>query len=255
MGQSLRRFNNQIHRFPLVSSTNDVARELADSGAEEGTTVVAEAQSAGRGRLGRSWVSPKGEGLYHSIILRPKVPATDAPLVNLVIAVAIAEAIHEGCQLAVDIKWPNDLLIEDRKLSGILTELKTINDGVDYIIAGIGINVNQMSFPPELGQAATSLRLVSGRPWDIERIRGQVYSRLDRWYDSFLTGGSQGILDRWCQLSSYAFGKLVRVVTGDRSITGLTRGLTPKGELLIETPLGGWETILAGDVQGLRASE
>jgi len=236
----------------VVTSTNDIARELAESGATEGTTVVAEEQTAGRGRLGRTWISPKGEGLYHSIILRPNILALDAPLLNLVIAVALAETVKQQYQVPVDIKWPNDVLIQQRKFAGILTELKTADDRVEYVIAGIGVNLNQTSFPPEISNQAISIRLATGKISDVDELREKLYFKLDHWYDSFLTNGAQGILDRWCELSSYAQDKRVRVVTGDQMITGRTRGLAPRGELMVETAAGELETILAGDVQSLR---
>jgi BirA family biotin operon repressor/biotin-[acetyl-CoA-carboxylase] ligase len=255
MSQPLRRFSNIIYRYSVVTSTNDIARDLAEAGEAEGTTVVAEEQTAGRGRLGRTWTSPKGEGLYHSVILRPGIAAADAPLLNLVIAVALAEMIQERYQVPVDIKWPNDVLIRQRKVAGILTELKTVNDHVEYVIAGVGVNLNQTVFSPDLMGYATSLRLETGRMSDPNELRENLYFKLDHWYDSFLTHGAEGTLNRWRELSSYAQGKSVRVIIGDRTITGLTRGLTSQGELIIETADGDLETILVGDVQNLRERE
>ncbi|MBI3951833.1 MAG: biotin--[acetyl-CoA-carboxylase] ligase [Acidobacteria bacterium] len=248
----LRRFNNIVYQYASVTSTNDVARELAESGAGEGTTVVAEEQTTGRGRLGRTWLSPKGEGLYHSIILRPDILPSNAPVLGLVVAVALAEFVRERYQLATDIKWPNDVLIRDRKVAGILAEAETSPNGIRYIMAGIGINLNQTSFPPEVAAQATSIKLETGQTSDPDEVRQKLYVKLDAWYDRFLGQGAAEVIRRWSELSSYAEGKAVKVITGDRTISGITRGLTPTGALIVEPPTGEWEAILTGEVQRLR---
>jgi BirA family biotin operon repressor/biotin-[acetyl-CoA-carboxylase] ligase len=248
----LQRFNNIVYRYDSVTSTNDVARELADSGAGEGTTVVAEEQTSGRGRLGRTWLSTKNDGLYHSIILRPDISPSDAPVLTLVIAVALAELIQEQYHLPVDIKWPNDILIGDCKLAGILAEIEIATDRLAYVIAGVGVNINQSSFPPEMALYATSLKLETGQTIDLDDFRQKLYVKLDAWYDTFLTQDATEITRRWAELSSYAEGKSVNVITGDRTISGATRGLTPAGALIVETSDGIRETILSGDVQKLQ---
>ncbi len=251
----LRRFNNIVYHYASVTSTNDVARELAECGAGEGTVVVAEEQTAGRGRLGRTWLSPKSEGLYHSIILRPTIPPSDLPVLSLVIAVALAELVSQQYQLTADIKWPNDLLIGDRKFAGILAEAEVKHHRLAYVISGIGVNLNQTSFPPELAAEATSLKLETGRAIDADDFRQRLYVQLDAWYDLFLSQGASDIVHRWCQLSTYAEDKPVKVVTCDRTIVGVTRGLTPEGALIVETPTGARETILSGDVRSLRKKQ
>lgn len=251
----LRRFNNIVYQYASVTSTNDVARELAESGAGEGTTVVAEEQTAGRGRFGRSWLSPRSEGLYHSLILRPDIPPSDAPVLTLVAAVALAELVRERYHPAVDIKWPNDVLIRERKFAGILAEAEMVHNALSYVIIGIGINLNQTSFPPEVAAQATSIKLETGRVSDPDEVRQKLYFKLDAWYDLFLRQGAADIIRQWCELSSYAEGKSVKVITGDRTIAGVTRGLTPDGALIIETSTGDRETILTGEVQSLRKKE
>lgn len=248
----LRRFNNIVYYYASVTSTNDIARELAESGAGEGTVVVAEEQTSGRGRLGRSWASPKGEGLYHSIILRPNIPPSDAPVLNLVIAVTLAELVSEQFQLTVDIKWPNDVLIGERKFAGIMAEGEFKKESIDYVITGIGVNLNHTSFPSDITEKATSIKLETGQTSDLDAFRQGLYRKLDARYDTFLDQGSSQIVRRWCELSSYAEGKSVKVITSDRTITGLTRGLTPNGALLVETSTGDLEIILTGDVRSLR---
>jgi len=252
---TLRRFNNVVYQYASVTSTNEVARELAETGAGEGTTVVAEEQTTGRGRLGRAWLSPKGEGLYHSIILRPDTSPSGVPVLTLMAAVALAEFVREQYQLMVDIKWPNDVLIRQWKFAGILAEAEVKRDHLDYVILGIGINLNQTSFSPDIAAQATSIKLETGQPSDPDGTRQKLYVKLDTWYDRFLKQGAAEIIRRWCELSSYAEGKSVKVITGDRTITGVTCGLTPAGSLIVETPTGERETILTGEVQSLRKKE
>lgn len=250
-----RRFNNVVYQYASVTSTNDVARELAELGAGEGTTVVAEEQTTGRGRLGRAWFSPRGEGLYHSIILRPNLAPADVSVVTLVAAVALAELMREQYQLMVDIKWPNDVLVRERKLAGILAEAEVKRDRLDYLILGLGINLNQTSFPPDIEAQATSVKLETKHTSDLDEVRQQLYLKLDAWYDRFLKQGATEITRRWCDLSSYAQGKLVKVIAGDHTITGVTCGLTPAGSLIVQTPMGVRETILSGEIHSLRKTE
>lgn len=248
----LRRFNNVVYRYDSVTSTNDVARELAEVGASEGTTVVADEQTRGRGRLGRSWLSTKNDGLYHSIILRPPIPPAEAPVLTLMLAVALAQLMREQYRVQADIKWPNDILVGDCKLAGILVETEVMEDRLLYAIAGIGVNINQASFPPDMALHATSLKLETGRAVDVDEVRQNLYVTLDAWYDTFLREGAAPIIRRWSELSTYATGKPVQVVIGERTITGTTRGLTPVGALIVETSDGIQETIFSGDVQNLR---
>jgi len=250
------RLREIVYHYDSLASTKDTARELADADAVEGTTVLALEQTAGRGRHGRRWLSPKGEGLYHSIILRPEIPPAKAPLLGLVAAIALAETLREEYEIQADIKWPNDILIEERKLAGILLELETDNDTVKYVILGIGVNLNQTEFLQDLDQPATSLRLETGMSYDIEGFRRRLFARLDHWYEQFLATGSEPIIRRYSELSSYVHGKLVQVQTAERFITGRTYCLNSEGALLVESPGGKIEAILAGDVKKLeRPSE
>ncbi|GBC81642.1 Bifunctional ligase/repressor BirA [bacterium HR10] len=240
-----------VYRYDSVTSTNDVARELAEAGAEEGTTVVAAEQTAGRGRYARRWHSPKGEGLYHSIILRPTIPPARAPLLGAVAAVALAETLREEYGVAADIKWPNDVMIGGRKVAGILMELEADEDRVRYIILGVGVNINQVSFPEEIADAATSVRRETGMTYDPEGFRRRFFARLQQWYEVWKTMGEARVLERYMALSSYVRGQWVNVLCGDRRVRGRTCGLTPAGALLVETEGGGIEAILAGDVTKL----
>src|SRR5262245_59652760 len=156
-------FGRNIHHFFQVGSTNDVAFQLAQEGAVEGTVVLSEEQTSGRGRLGRRWLSEKHLGIYMSLILRPKLKPRHAPVLNLAVAVAVSRAIEQTCGLRADIKWPNDVLIDGKKCCGILTEMNADLDQIKYLVIGIGINVNHVAFPKSLQGQASSLLLEGGR--------------------------------------------------------------------------------------------
>jgi BirA family biotin operon repressor/biotin-[acetyl-CoA-carboxylase] ligase len=246
-----RELTELVYRFDSLASTNDTAKEMAAAGAIEGTTVVAVEQTAGRGRYDRQWFSPKGEGLYHSIILTPPIPAQSAPLLGFVAAIALAEVLIEEYNIHADIKWPNDVLANGKKLAGILLELEAEDDRIKYVVLGIGVNVNQSVFPDDLAERATSLRIETGMTFDCEKLRKGLFARLCDWYNRFLNDRSNVVLSRYSELSSYASGKDVRVRTTERIIVGRTVGLDSSGGLLVRTVDGRIELILSGDVQRL----
>ncbi len=240
-----------VCRYDSAPSTNDIARELAEAGAEEGTTVMALEQTAGRGRYARRWHSPRGEGLYHSIILRPEVPPARAPVLGLVASVALAETLREDYGVEADIQWPNDVLVAGRKIAGILTELEVEEDRIKYVILGVGVNVNHASFPEELAPIATSLRRETGLTYDLEGLRHRFFARLEHWYEVWKAEGETRILARYVELSSSARGQWVSVLCGPRRVRGRTCGIAPTGALLVETEEGRVEALLAGDVTKL----
>ncbi len=237
-----------LHHFFRVTSTNDVAQELAQRGGAEGAIVIAEEQSQGRGRLGRLWFSEKGVGIYLSLILRPPLKPRQAPILNLAAAVAVSQAIEGACSLPTDIKWPNDVLIGGRKCCGILTEMSADIDRIKFIIVGVGINVNHKSFPRSLEGYASSLRLEGGRRYSRIEIVLSLLNNLERLYLDLLARGSDIVLDQWTQRSSYARGKEVSVDLGDRQIHGTTAGLSKEGALRIRLSNGQTEEVLSGDV-------
>jgi len=259
---NLKRLRGRLIFLESTASTNDVAKELAEEGCIEGAAVVADEQTAGRGRQGRSWISPKGAGLYLSVVLRPTIPLEMAPLVTLLSAVATAETIREEVVVRVDptrdaqvdIKWPNDILLNDSKVCGILTETGIEGRSIKYIITGIGVNLNHEQFPDYLAQSATSIFIETGCRVERDRFCLRLLSHLDRWYDIFLTQGGAPVLSRWRDLSTYGEGKRVSVSFGNHQIIGLTRGLTPEGALLIEGADGNIEKLLAGEITSLRQS-
>lgn len=235
-------------RFDSVSSTNDVARELAVSGASEGLCVIAREQTAGRGRQGRSWSSPPGEGLYLSLILRPQVNASDSAMITLAAAVAVAETLRQDFQAAADIKWPNDVLVRGRKICGILVESAIEGDRLQYAVMGIGVNIAQHSFPDQIGDGATSLLLETGRVISPEDFVEALLPRLEHWYAAAISQPDH-VIARWEELSASAHDCLVRVESSDGSLEGVTRGLTAAGALIVELPTGERREIVSGEVR------
>jgi BirA family transcriptional regulator, biotin operon repressor / biotin---[acetyl-CoA-carboxylase] ligase len=243
-----RTLGRRVRHYDIIASTNDVAFQLALQGAEEGDVVVAEGQSAGRGRLGREWFSETGEGLYISLILRPAVSPRLTPILNLAVAVAVSRSLEKLCGLSVDIKWPNDILIQRRKCCGILTEMNADPERVRFLIAGIGINVSHRQFPPELMESATSIFLESNRHFSRESLLAVILNDFEGLYQRFLREGGKWVADLWAQRSSGAWGKRVSVDVGDRTVLGTTHGLSDIGALRVVTESGRTEEIVSGDV-------
>ena len=240
-----------VLRFESLPSTNTELARLAFEGGPEGVSVVADEQTAGRGRLHRAWSSPKGAGLYFSILLRPTIPQNYWPLITFMAAIAVGDALREAAGVETDIKWPNDLLSGERKICGILAEAIDTPAG-RAVILGIGINLTQSAFPPELVDVATSVAEASGRPVDREQILAALLDALARWY-SVLEEPAQ-IVDAWSNRSSYAIGKLVQVSNGDDVWQGTTCGVEPDGALRLRTSSGEIKMVRAGDGYNVRPS-
>lgn len=238
----------EIHYLPSTGSTNDVARELAEEGAPEGTLVMAESQTRGRGRLGKTWHSPPGTGLYFSIILRPQLNPSDLPKITLLAGIAMAEAIEETTGLHPLIKWPNDLLLENKKAGGILTEHYG-HISSPYIILGIGINVYtcREDFPPELQETATSLALVGGQNLSRLKLMQAAVTYLGKWYELFKKGTFKPILDAWRQ-RCVLIGARVRIRSGERELEGTVIDVDEKGALLLQNQTGQIQRILSGEI-------
>lgn len=236
-----------ILRLDSLPSTNDLARELAGQGAPEGVAVLAREQTRGRGRQGRVWVSPRGEGLYLSIILRPAVEPARATFITLAAAIAVAETLSTDYATAVDIKWPNDIHARGKKICGILVESSIEKNQLDYAILGIGVNLGQRRFPAELQPIATSLVLEGGPLVTPDEFAAALLNRMEGWYRTALRQ-PQEIISRWRALSSYAEGRAVWVDLGGQVIEGITRGLTPSGALVLELAGGERREIVAGEI-------
>lgn len=242
-------FARRIYHFFKTESTNDVAMHLGEAGEAHGAVVLAEEQTAGRGRAGRSWTSEKSAGIYCSVLLRPAIPPAHAPVLTLVAGLAARDAAAEELDSLPDIRWPNDLLAAGRKFGGILTEMHAEPDRVHYAVIGIGINVNQAKMPEALAPIATSLRMETGKAHSRLELLIRLLRRLDRYYNQFLAEGAGPILRRFAQVSSYFKGKRVRITTTAESFTGTTAGLDASGVLRVVRDDGrGTELVLSGDV-------
>jgi BirA family biotin operon repressor/biotin-[acetyl-CoA-carboxylase] ligase len=241
-----------IIRFASLPSTNSEAARRAMEGAAEGLVVVAGEQTAGRGRLDRKWISPAGAGLYFSIVLRPAAAPSSWSLLPLMAAIAVHDALLDSCGLEMDIKWPNDILFEGRKLCGILAE--TIETGTGRAaVVGIGINLAADAFPSELSAVATSLQNATDEMPDAEALLHSLIRALTGRYESFgASGDASAIRDGWTRRSSYASGKRVNVACVNEQFAGTTRGLESDGALRVETDAGEIKVVRAGDVTSVR---
>jgi BirA family biotin operon repressor/biotin-[acetyl-CoA-carboxylase] ligase len=248
-GLAAKRLGTRFHYFHEIDSTNNYARSLAEEGEPEGAIVIAEQQTLGRGRLGRRWVSPPYTNLYCSIILRPKLPPAHAPRITLTAAVALADAIESFGPAAPAIKWPNDILVGGKKLAGVLTEAVSNAQQVEFVILGIGVNVNFPldSMPPELRERATSLSVLAGKSLSREGFLRRLIQDLDRCYGILEETGFAALAPRWDARFGQR-GQRVRVEMTDRTINGRAIGIDADGALVIESPDGGCQRIVAGDV-------
>jgi BirA family biotin operon repressor/biotin-[acetyl-CoA-carboxylase] ligase len=225
-------------------STMSEAARLARSGCPSGAVVIAEEQTAGQGRHGRTWSSERGTGLYPSFVLRLGLPEESARVLAMTLGLAAAEAISRATDLRPDLRWPNDVLIREKKCAGILVQVEP-----SAFIAGIGINVNQTSFPAELAGTATSLAVEAGRPQSRERVLIRLLETVDSFTRMLVEAGREPVLRMFARASSYAKGKRVRVDQGDSVVEGVTDGLDRSGYLLLRLPDGTRTTILAGGVR------
>ena len=246
-------FGQPAHHYVRIETTMLVAADLARQGCCEGTIVTADEQTAGRGRLGRNWVSRPGLGLYLSLVLRPPVRPHAAPVLTLVAGLAVKEALEGLAGLRCDIRWPNDILVNERKCCGILVEMEAGRQQVDHVIVGIGINLNHAKFPPDLVDTATSLRIETGKDWSREQVLDPVLRALESLYDLYLDGGAAPVLEAFQTASSYARGRRVVIEgvpeDGAVPVRGVTAGLNEHGLLMLEGAEGEVVPIVAGSVR------
>jgi BirA family transcriptional regulator, biotin operon repressor / biotin---[acetyl-CoA-carboxylase] ligase len=241
-----------ILRFETIDSTNLEAIRRAKAGADEGTCIVAREQTAGRGRLDRRWHSPKDAGLYLSVLLRPTLPKNDWPLLSLMSALAVVDALSKTCGISTDIKWPNDILANDRKLCGVLAETTQTSKGLAAII-GIGINLTREAVPTELRGTATSIAEIVGYDPNAESVLTELLVGISGHYEGLQAdGGGEHTIREWCANSSFATERAVRVSLGADSFEGITRGLETDGALRVETSNGQIRIVRAGDVTAVR---
>jgi BirA family biotin operon repressor/biotin-[acetyl-CoA-carboxylase] ligase len=244
-------FNTQLHHFYKIGSTNTTAMSAAAEGAAEGSVFLAEEQTAGRGRGAHPWQSERSAGIYCSVVLRPSLPPSEVLVLALSAGLAVRAAIQQvDARVNVDLKWPNDVLIDGKKVCGILTEMNAEATRVRYVVVGIGINVNQAAFPKELEASATSLRLATGTEWSRVEMTVGLLKSLD-WEYRLLTeqpDARQSILRRFAEQSSWVRGKQVRVEENGSRIEGTTEGLDERGFLQVRTAQGS-QTVLSGTVR------
>lgn len=233
-----------IHRYESIDSTMRRAAELAAEECPSGTAVVAAEQTAGHGRYGRSWHSSPEDGLYVSVVLRPAVNQIALPVTTLALGLATVTAIEQVTGLKCDLRWPNDVMVQDRKCAGILTELHGT-----AIIAGIGINVNHAAFPEDISGLATSIFLATGKQNAIDRLLEALLPSIDDHLAILSADGPNAIIEAFSHASSYARGRRVIVDMAKESITGITAGLQSDGFLLVTDLHGRRHTIVAGGVR------
>jgi BirA family biotin operon repressor/biotin-[acetyl-CoA-carboxylase] ligase len=242
-------FGKRIHHFFKIDSTNRVAMDLGHAGEPEGTIVIAEEQTAGRGRAGHSWHSERATGLYFTVLLRPRISPVQASLLTMMAGLSAFSAIRAQNDFEPDLKWPNDILVGGKKLGGILTEMHAEPNQVRFVIVGIGINVNQEKFPADLSAIATSLRVETGRPQSRLELLVKLLREFETDYNQFITNGPENVVRNFESASSFTRGERVRVTNGPEGYAGVTDGLSPEGFLRVR-PDGRGEsiTVIAGDV-------
>jgi BirA family transcriptional regulator, biotin operon repressor / biotin---[acetyl-CoA-carboxylase] ligase len=245
-------FRKRMYHFFRTDSTNRVGMELGYAGEPEGAVILAEEQSAGRGRAGRTWHSERAAGIYVTLLLRPKISPMQAPLLTMMAGLSVYAAIQAQTGLQLDLKWPNDLMLNGKKVGGILTEMYADTTLVRFVIVGIGINVNQEKFPGELKSIATSLHAETGKYQSRLELLARLLREFENDYNQFLREGAASVTQRFTKASSYAVGKKVRVTTGAESFTGVTSGLGPEGLLQVERDDGEVVTVIAGDVAEIK---
>ena len=236
----------RIHHFFKTDSTNAVAMRLGEQGEPHGTIVIAEEQTAGRGRGGHSWHSEKTNGIYMTVLLRPPVAPQNAPLITIVAGLAVRDAILEQTGIAPDLRWPNDLLFGRKKFCGILTEMNAEQDRIHFVAIGIGINVNHLKIPEDLAEIATSLRIETGRIYSRVEVVARLLRHLDSYYNRFISEGAESIVARFTEVSSYARGKRVRIATTTGTYVGTTEGLEPGGLLRVRRDDGRTLPVISG---------
>lgn len=247
-GLKTRVIGKKIFHFGLTSSSSDEAEKMARGGAEEGTVVIADGQTAGRGRMGRVWHSPQKKGIYLSVLLRPSISPARIPFLTLCAAVSATEAIRRSTGLKAFVKWPNDVLLSERKVSGILTQLSTEADRIDYAIVGIGINVNHTRDDFPAGIEATSLRIETGHRVSRLAVARTFLQALDSNYALLVSERDGDIIDRWLKLSA-TVGRRVRAenLSGEKW-EGIATGLDASGCLLLRLDNGLTQRLTGGDL-------
>lgn len=239
-------FGRPYHYYRTLRSTNDTAKELAHSGSPEGTVVVAEEQTAGRGRRGRSWYSPPG-GLWFSLVLRPPVPPAEVNSLPLLLSLAVARGIEASIKILPGLKWPNDLLLEGRKIGGILTETSAEAEQVHYAVAGIGLNVNIASFAPDIEKTATSLKTYTGSEICRARLLSKILIAIENLYRRWCREGFEPFRAMYKD-RLYGLGKQVAAISSGQILSGVASDVDADGRLLLTLPGGSQVRLSVGEI-------
>lgn len=240
--------NKKIKYYEQLGSTNTTLSELATEGAEHGTVVVAGCQTEGKGRRGRLWESPAEDNIYMSILLRPDFATEKAPMVTLVMAYSVAKVLQENEFVNVQIKWPNDLVLSGKKVCGILTEMYLQGTAIDYIVVGVGVNVNTSSFPQELVDKATSLFLECGNLLHKEQLIVDIVETFMEMYDGFAKEGSLKFLQDAYNAILVNKDREVRILEPENEYTAYAHGINGNGELVVQLEDGTEKNVYAGEV-------
>lgn len=243
------RMGRKIYFFESTGSTNQVAKQVGEEGAPDGTLILAEEQTAGRGRSGRKWVTPPRCAIAFSLLLRPTLPPQRISMTTLVMGLAVEQAVRKRYDLAVGIKWPNDVVIDGKKICGILTEMSAEMDGVHYIVIGTGINANLTSFPEEIRDVATSLQIQLGHPVDRAALLTQVLEEFETYYGIFEEDGDLRRLQETYNQDLLSRDQKVRVLDPKGEYTGTALGIDKEGQLLVRRDDSGEVTkVWSGEV-------
>lgn len=237
-----------VHYFESVDSTNNVVKLMAEEGAEHGTVVVADVQTAGRGRIGREWTSPKNGGIWMSVLLRPDIRPENASRLTLVAAMAVRETLAKKTGVDCWIKWPNDIVTNGKKICGILTEMKSQAGEVNYIVVGIGINVNIERFPEELTETASSLYIETGRSFERSEIIEEFGKSFAKYYDIFMLTQDMSVLMMEYNNCLANYNNKVKILDTRNTYTGVSEGINEAGELLVRDETGNMNVVRTGEV-------
>jgi BirA family biotin operon repressor/biotin-[acetyl-CoA-carboxylase] ligase len=246
-------FGHKLYYFTETGSTNDDAFSSGNEGAPEGTIVIADRQNQGKGRMQRLWHSPSGSNIYTSIILRPQIQLSKSSQIPILAGVAVAETLNSYCPDKVWLKWPNDVLIDGKKVCGILAQMKISTDEIDFIVMGIGINVNlnHEQFPQDIRDIATSLSIETGREVSRLELIISLYENLEKWYKHLLQNGFGPIREKWLKMTPM-IGQTVQVIFKDEKIAGKATGLDEDGSLILLTTENKEIKVSAGDATILK---
>ncbi len=239
---------HQIHYYKEIGSTNDEAFRLGSAGAPHGTALIAEGQSAGKGRMQRIWHSPPGVNVYTSVILRPSFEPARAPQLSLAAGVAVAETLEAYCAGRIELKWPNDAQIGGKKVCGILSQMKMKASAIDFVVLGIGINVNltREQFPPDIREIATSIAVETGRKTDLDSLINRLYENLTKWYSTLVSRGFEPVRQTWLGLAPM-IGQTVSIRFGEEEVSGTAEGIDDDGSLILKTKTNSILRASAGD--------